>query len=198
MRECLNSLSIFSSDSPSSPVGVAGLLLGGGLSYFSSVRGWAADHILNYELVTADSKILQVNLKSYPDLFWALKGGSSNYGIVTRFDLETFPRGQVYAGFISNDESYIDNLIQAIGDFVDPVRGGILDPNTAIDASLFYSSETGVTSYLTSLFYNGSVAATPTAFLNFTTISTTSSTLSSRSFSNWLNETLIFGKTSSR
>lgn len=181
-----------------SPVGVGGLLLGGGLSYFGSTRGWAADHVVNYEVVTADSQILQVNAQSRPDLFWALKGGAGNFAIVTRYDLELFPRSDVWAGFINQDQSNADGLVQAVADFVDPTNGGVLDPNTAIDASLFYSTETKIISGSTSLFYNGSVKSTPPALKGFTAVPSTSSTVAPRTFSNWLNETTVFGKSSSR
>ena len=182
-----------------SPVGVGGLLLGGGLSYFGSYHGWAVDNIVNYEVVTADSKILQVNAQSYSDLFFALKGGASNFGLVTRFYLKTYPRSEVYAGFIGQDSNHADALEQAVADFVDPKSGGSLDPRAVIDASFFYDAETGVTSALTSLFFNGSTNnATPAAFGKFTQIPATSSTLSSRTFQNWLNETLVFGKSESR
>lgn len=181
-----------------SPVGVGGLLLGGGLSYFGSQRGWAADHVVNYEVVTADSQILQVNSQSHSDLFWALKGGSSNFAIVTRYDLELFPLSDIWAGFIGQDQSNIDGLTQAVADFIDPINGGVLDSNTAIDATIFYSSETKIISGLTSLFYNGSVVSTPPAFKGFTAVPATSSTLAPRTFTNWLNETTVFGKSSSR
>ena len=162
------------------------------------MRGWAVNHIVNYELVTADSKILQVNANSHPDLFWALKGGSSNYGIVTRFDLNTFHRSDVYAGFSTQDANNTDHLVQAIADFVDPVHGGILDDKTALDSNLFYSSDTGTITGLSSILYNDSVTTTPAAFVNFTNLPRTSSTIAPRTFSSWLNETLIYGKTPSR
>ena len=162
------------------------------------MRGWAADNILNYELVTADSKILQVNANSHPDLFWALKGGSSNYGIVTRFDLKTYHRSNIYAGFSTQDANNTDHLIQAIADFVDPVHGGILDDKSALDSNLFYSSDTGTITGLSSIFYNDSVTTTPAAFVNFTNLPRISSTIAPRTFSSWLNETLIYGKTPSR
>ena len=164
------------------------------------MHGWAADHVLNYEVVTADSQILQVNANSHSDLFWALKGGSSNFAIVTRFDLETYQRNNVYAGFFDQDASNTDELVQAIADFVDPVHGGSLDPKTAIDANLFYSSETGITTGLSNIFYNDSVTTTPAAFQNFLNLPTVqgTSTVKPRTFSSWLNETLIYGKSPSR
>jgi FAD/FMN-containing dehydrogenase len=81
-----------------SGIGVGGLTLGGGISFLSGRHGWACDGVRNYELVSASGDILDVNYTSYPDLYWALRGGGNNFGIVTRFDLETFPQGQMWGG----------------------------------------------------------------------------------------------------
>jgi hypothetical protein len=77
------------------------------------VRGWACDNIRNYEIVTAQGEILNVNYQSYPDLFWALRGGSANFGIVTRFDYETFPQGDIYAGSIIYEYEQKDKVVKA-------------------------------------------------------------------------------------
>lgn len=84
-----------------SPVGVPGLLLGGGISFHGNQRGWSADNVLEYEIVLSTGIILNVTAKSHPDLFWALKGGANNFGIVTRFKLATFRSAEVYAGVYS-------------------------------------------------------------------------------------------------
>jgi FAD/FMN-containing dehydrogenase len=84
-----------------SAVGVPGLLLAGGINFHGNQRGWAADNVIEYELVLPSGKIISVTSKSHSDLFWALKGGSSNFGIVTKFRLATFPSDQVYAGIYS-------------------------------------------------------------------------------------------------
>lgn len=76
-----------------SDVGVGGYLLGGGMSYIGPLVGWACDNVVEYELVLASGKIVDVNKDSYPDLFPALKGGGNNFGIVTRYALKTFPLG---------------------------------------------------------------------------------------------------------
>ncbi|KAF2095338.1 FAD-binding domain-containing protein [Rhizodiscina lignyota] len=78
--------------------GLGGLLLGGGLSPYWNRFGFAANTIVSFQVVTADSKILDVTAKSHPDLFWALKGGICNFGIVTRLDLKTFARQNIWAG----------------------------------------------------------------------------------------------------
>lgn len=82
-----------------SGIGLGGLTLGGGISFFSGRYGWACDNVNNYEVVLADGSIRQVSYSSpYSDLYWALRGGGNNFGIVTRFDLVTFPQGDLWAG----------------------------------------------------------------------------------------------------
>ncbi|OTA98694.1 hypothetical protein M426DRAFT_325766 [Hypoxylon sp. CI-4A] len=72
-------------------VGVSGLILGGGLFHFSGEYGLTADNVKNFEIVLADGNITNANANENADLFWALKGGGPNFGIVTRFDLYTVP-----------------------------------------------------------------------------------------------------------
>lgn len=80
-------------------VGVGGLTLGGGISYFSGRFGWACDNILNYEVVLADGSIVNASPISHPDLYQALRGGSgTNFGIVTRFDAFAFEQGLLWGG----------------------------------------------------------------------------------------------------
>ncbi|KAK4235969.1 bifunctional solanapyrone synthase [Achaetomium macrosporum] len=78
-------------------LGVGGFLLGGGFSYFSGEYGLAADNVRNFEVVLGNGSIVEANAQVNPNLFWALKGGGSNFGIVTRFDLATIPIHTVYA-----------------------------------------------------------------------------------------------------
>lgn len=94
-------------------VGVAGLILGGGLSYFTGKYGTAADNVQNFEIVLADGTIESANATSNPDLFWALKGGGSNFGIVTRFDLYTVPLRDIWyqASVYSVDQA--DAILEA-------------------------------------------------------------------------------------
>ncbi|TQV97831.1 hypothetical protein V2A60_006446 [Cordyceps javanica] len=92
-----------------SPIGVGGLTLGGGVSFFSARYGWACDNVYNYQVVLADGSIRDINHKScYKDLYWALRGGGNNFAIVTRFDLQTYPQGDMWAGaqtFINTPET---------------------------------------------------------------------------------------------
>ncbi|RDW77834.1 hypothetical protein BP6252_05887 [Coleophoma cylindrospora] len=68
-------------------VGVPGLLLGGGLSFQNSEHGLSCMGVVNYEVVLADGKIVQANPKENSDLFWALKGGCTNFGVVTKVEM---------------------------------------------------------------------------------------------------------------
>ncbi|RFU30534.1 hypothetical protein B7463_g5842, partial [Scytalidium lignicola] len=81
-----------------SSVGVGGFTLGGGISFISRRYGWAVDNVRNYEVVLANGTITNANQKTHPDLYFALRGGGNNFGIVTRFDFETYPLGQMWAG----------------------------------------------------------------------------------------------------
>lgn len=78
-------------------VGVSGLILGGGISYFSGQKGWACDNVRNFEVVVASGDIVNASPKTNADLYWALRGGGgSNLGIVTRFDLASFEQGDLW------------------------------------------------------------------------------------------------------
>ncbi len=174
-------------------------MLGGGVSYFANTRGWAADHVFNYEVVTADGQILDVNAKSHPDLFWALKGGGqSNYGIVTRFDLEVFPLVDIYAGFIVQTPAYVKQLVQAVASYV-AVGGGSFDPNVAIAPTLEFAADTRAVTGVSTLFYNSSSDPAPKALENFTSIPVAApSTVSERTLTSFINETIVTGTRGSR
>ncbi|KAJ8116801.1 hypothetical protein OPT61_g1844 [Boeremia exigua] len=75
-----------------------GLVLGGGISHHSNIYGLACDNVASFELATASGVILTVTETQYPDLFFALRGGGNNFGVVTKFTLETIPQGLMWGG----------------------------------------------------------------------------------------------------
>jgi FAD/FMN-containing dehydrogenase len=86
----------------SSPdVGVAGYVLGGGLSWLARKHGLAGNSVTAIEIVTAEGGIRRVDAASDPDLFWALRGGGGNFGVVTSIELELFDVPDVYAGWLA-------------------------------------------------------------------------------------------------
>ncbi|KAF9876841.1 hypothetical protein CkaCkLH20_05687 [Colletotrichum karsti] len=71
-------------------IGVGGLALGGGIHYLARRHGWVCDNIHTYELVLASGEIIEATASTHADLWLALKGGSNNFGIVTRVDVPTY------------------------------------------------------------------------------------------------------------
>ncbi|KAL6709245.1 hypothetical protein ACN47E_001652 [Coniothyrium glycines] len=101
-------------------IGVGGLLLSGGLSFLHPSQGFGCDHVRSYQIVTARGEILEVNEQNYSDLFWALRGGGNNFGIVTRFDLDTVPQKNYWGGGIYYDISQLDTLLAAYDKLAQP------------------------------------------------------------------------------
>lgn len=76
-----------------SATGIAGLTVGGGFGYLTRQHGWTCDNLVSMEVVTADGMLKRASLDENADLFWALRGGSGNFGIVTSFEYRLFPVG---------------------------------------------------------------------------------------------------------
>jgi FAD/FMN-containing dehydrogenase len=97
-----------------SEVGVAGLTLGGGLGYLTRRFGWAVDNLQEVEIVTADGEIRTASRDRNPDLFWALRGGGGNFGVVTRFTFRLHEVGPtVYGGLIAWPFERADVVLEA-------------------------------------------------------------------------------------
>ena len=78
--------------------GLAGLTLGGGLGWFMGKYGLTIDNLLSVDLITASGQVLRASATEHPDLFWGVRGGGGNFGIVTAFEFQLHPVGRVLAG----------------------------------------------------------------------------------------------------
>ena len=81
-----------------SMTGVAGLTLGGGFGYTSRRFGWTSDNVLSMDVVTADGRLVRASEKENADLFWGLRGGGGNFGVVTNIEYQLYPLGPEIVG----------------------------------------------------------------------------------------------------
>lgn len=100
------------------------------------------------QLVLANGSVVQVNHQLHPDLYWALRGGGNNFGIVTRFDLETFPQGQLWGGSKSYAIDQNATLLHALTNFNKASPG---DPDAALVVGFAYVRDNGT--YIASVAY---------------------------------------------
>jgi FAD/FMN-containing dehydrogenase len=102
-----------------STTGIAGLALGGGFGWLSRKLGLTSDNLVSARIVTADATCLHVNATSHPDLFWALRGGGGNFGVVTQFEFALHPIGpEVLSGLIVFPKSEAANVLRKYRDFI--------------------------------------------------------------------------------
>ncbi|KAI0260039.1 FAD-binding domain-containing protein [Gloeopeniophorella convolvens] len=154
-------------------VGVAGLTLGGGYSFMSSQSGLALDNIIAFELVMPNGTVTTVTSEN-ADLWFALRGGLNNFGVVTRFTLKLYPQGQVWGGTLNLTSSQLEAAKQAILAY-QPDK----DVKAAVSPFISYSPEGVVPSFI--LFYDGPTPP-PGIFDDFLAIPTNASDVSTRSF----------------
>ncbi|KAL8951437.1 MAG: hypothetical protein Q9222_002598 [Ikaeria aurantiellina] len=149
-----------------SDVGVGGLILGGGMSYFAPRYGFVCDQVVNYEIVLANGTAVNANASSNADLWFALKGGSNNFGIVTRFDLKVFQQGNIWGGTIYNP---IETLPTQIDAFVQFNNATDYDTNAAMINTYGYTSQMGAWSVANLLVYTKGIV-NPKVLQPFTSI----------------------------
>jgi FAD/FMN-containing dehydrogenase len=83
-----------------STTGIADLTLGGGLGWLMGKHGLSCDNLLSADIVTADGQFLTASASEHPDLFWGLRGGGGNFGVVTSFEYRLHPVDSVLAGMV--------------------------------------------------------------------------------------------------
>jgi hypothetical protein len=101
-----------------SHTGASGLILGGGTGWLTRRFGMSCDNVEGFTLVTADGSIVRANSKENPDLFWALRGGGGNFGVVTEFELKLHPLTSVVLAEGLTPEPDIRGLLECWRDFM--------------------------------------------------------------------------------
>src|SRR5215469_11192664 len=113
-------------------VGIAGLTLGGGEGKLMGKYGAACDNLISAQLVTVDGRHVEASQTSNPDLFWAIRGGGGNFGVVTALEYQVHPVTEVLAGALLYPAGRIPEFLQAFARWVEAapdemnVVGGVL------------------------------------------------------------------------
>lgn len=160
----------------------------GGVSFEARRHGWTCDNIYGYETVLASGEVVYVTSSSYPDLWNALKGGSNNFGIVTRFDVAAFPSTQMWGGTVSYNytPAVLDAQAKAFTSFMDPKK---FDDAAMMGLILGFANPGGY-SISNSLFYLEPTPF-PKAYQPFTSIPSTGNTIQTATVAEIVNS---FGK----
>jgi hypothetical protein len=99
-------------------VGIAGFTLGGGEGRLMDKYGAGCDNLLSAQVVTVDGRQVEASLTSNPDLFWAIRGGGGNFGVVTNLEYQLHPVDQVLSGTLTYSAGYIPELLRAFVTFL--------------------------------------------------------------------------------
>ncbi|KAH9177798.1 FAD-binding domain-containing protein [Lactarius sanguifluus] len=158
-------------------VGVSGLTLGGGYSYKSSQYGLAIDNVASYQLVLPNGTITTVTSRD-KDLWFGLRGGLNNFGVVTKFVLRSHPQAQIWAGTILYPGTQLGAIKEAYAKFQE-----VNDTKASLVISLGYSS--GQFTAFVLAFYDAPIPP-PGLFDGFLAIPSTQNTVSTRSFSDFV------------
>ncbi|KAI1776754.1 putative FAD-binding oxidoreductase [Hypoxylon cercidicola] len=167
-------------------VGVGGLTLGSGLSYMSDLYGLTCDNVIDFEVVLANGSLVDANMESNPDLFWALKGGANNFGIVTSFKLSAYPIHEVWGGVKGYSLEDLPALLKAALEYQSAPHK---DPYANFMMQGFpTNSSFGIIMNIVYL----KPEVSPPAFEPFYRINTTSDTTKLRSYTDFLSGQALF------
>src|SRR5262252_4228162 len=135
-----------------SNTGIAGLTLGGGLGWLMGKHGLTVDNLISADVVTADGAFRRASEKDNPDLFWALRGGGGNFGVVTSFEYRLHPVTQVLGGMVIFPLDQARDVLRFYRDF----SAGLPDEAEAYAALLTAPQGMPVAALI--LGYNGPIA----------------------------------------
>jgi hypothetical protein len=102
-----------------SDTGVAGLTLGGGFGFLTGKYGLTCDNVLSYTMVTAEGDVVQANAEENPDLYWGLRGGGGNFGVVTTFEFKLHSQNGVLGGMLIHPMDRAGDVLRFYRDYCD-------------------------------------------------------------------------------
>lgn len=105
-----------------SDTGIAGLTLGGGIGWLMGKYGLTCDNVRSFDVVTADGQLVRVNANENSDLYWGLRGGGGNFGIVTSFEYQLHPLTSVLVGMVVHPISAMRAVLEFYREFIRETR----------------------------------------------------------------------------
>ncbi|KAF4772956.1 FAD binding domain-containing protein [Colletotrichum scovillei] len=166
-------------------IGVGGLTTGGGISYFSNLHGWACDNVESYDVVTATGAIIRASGTQFPDLYWALRGGGNNFGLVVSFNLRTIslPGGKMWGG----SRTYLEDSFPALsGAYANFIANAEKDPKAGLWHVYAYFNGTKLS--LPTLYYAEPDGGEADIFSEWNAIPAISDTTQNRIIADWAAE----------
>src|SRR5262245_57805404 len=133
--------------------GIAGLTLGGGLGWVAGKYGLTCDNLLSVDLVTADGRLLTASATENTELFWGVRGGGGNFGVVTSFEYRLHPVGPVLAGVVMHPFAQAKEILRFYRDFSRAI------PDELNTVFLITTLPDGVPVVAIGVCYNGAIAA---------------------------------------
>lgn len=121
-------------------VGVGGLTLGGGISYFGPRYGWTCNQATSFEVVLADGSIVRASAHENRDLWKGLRGGANNFGIVTAMELITFKQGLLWSALTVSPTTILDDQAKVFAELMDPDK---YDESASLITGWAFSSAAG-------------------------------------------------------
>ncbi|PBP27668.1 oxidoreductase FAD-binding protein [Diplocarpon rosae] len=157
-------------------VGVGGFLTGGGMHFFAHAVGFACNSVLQYEVVLGNGTVVIADSQENPDLWFALKGGNNNFGIVASFTMKTIPiPNGLWGGFIISPISAADQTLEAFYEFGETAgRGGDASGSSV---SILFAEPPNGTSFISTFIISADGAVSPSILSNITALPESSNTL---------------------
>jgi FAD/FMN-containing dehydrogenase len=132
--------------------GIAGLTLGGGIGWLMGKHGLSCDNLLSVDVVTADGRLLKASATEHPDLFWGVRGGGGNFGVVTSFEYQLHAVGQVLGGMVIHPVERARDALKFYREFTRTA------PDVLTSMAAFLTSPEGAPVVALVVCYNGPLA----------------------------------------